>query len=184
MSEQMKHFLCCGRVFRDAHALEQHVRDSPNHKVPGVAGDAKSCSSTQPLGSTGYSDSSIPRSAGAGCPCGGMVAGANGLEAWGHGELCGPTASHNPMVKSLAPMLEPDDGLRCWPVTFVKEGQAKEKKKKGTGKGKGKGNGSASHRSYGVYSGSGQWYSDVGDDHSLCDKDCGWCGHCAEGVLY
>lgn len=99
MSGKMEHFLCCGRVFRDAHALEQHVRDSPNHKVPGVAGDAKPCSSTQPLGSTGYSDSSIPRSAGAGCPCGGMVAGANGLEAWGHGELCGPTASHDVSVR-------------------------------------------------------------------------------------
>lgn len=37
-----------------------------------------------------------------------------------------------------------------------------------------------SHR---VWSSSGDCYSDVGDDHSLCDKDCGWCGHCADTVF-
>ncbi|KAH7243988.1 hypothetical protein B0J15DRAFT_501491 [Fusarium solani] len=31
-----------------------------------------------------------------------------------------------------------------------------------------------------LWSGSGNWYQDVGDDHGLCDKDCGWCGHCAD----
>ncbi|KAH0499580.1 hypothetical protein TgHK011_006761 [Trichoderma gracile] len=36
-------------------------------------------------------------------------------------------------------------------------------------------------RSHGVWSSHDIWYSDVGDDHSLCDKDCGWCGHCADG---
>lgn len=26
------------------------------------------------------------------------------------------------------------------------------------------------------------YYSDKGDDFGLCDKDCGWCGHCMDGV--
>lgn len=30
-----------------------------------------------------------------------------------------------------------------------------------------------------LWSGSGNWYPDVGDNHGLCDQDCGWCGHCA-----
>lgn len=33
------------------------------------------------------------------------------------------------------------------------------------------------------YSG-GIWdYDDVGDNHAFCDNDCGWCGHCADGIL-
>jgi hypothetical protein len=39
-------------------------------------------------------------------------------------------------------------------------------------------------QSYRVRSSSGDRYSDVGDDHSLCDKDCGWCGHCADNVYF
>jgi hypothetical protein len=35
-----------------------------------------------------------------------------------------------------------------------------------------------------VWPSSGDCYSDVGDDHSLCDKDCGWCGHCADNVYF
>jgi hypothetical protein len=61
-------------------------------------------------------------------------------------------------------------------MAFVREGQHKKKKKGHKG--------SANGQSYGLYSGSGQWYPDVGDDHSLCDKDCGWCGHCADNVKY
>ncbi|KEY67807.1 hypothetical protein S7711_04118 [Stachybotrys chartarum IBT 7711] len=30
----------------------------------------------------------------------------------------------------------------------------------------------------------GIWeYDDVGDNHAFCDKGCGWCGHCADGIL-
>lgn len=30
------------------------------------------------------------------------------------------------------------------------------------------------------------WSADMMEDQNwaLCDKDCGWCGHCAEGVDY
>jgi hypothetical protein len=29
------------------------------------------------------------------------------------------------------------------------------------------------------------YVSGLGDeDWSLCDKDCGWCGHCADGVVF
>ncbi|KAL6859279.1 hypothetical protein J3F83DRAFT_749614 [Trichoderma novae-zelandiae] len=38
-------------------------------------------------------------------------------------------------------------------------------------------------RNFGAWSSSYIWYGDVGDDHSLCDKDCGWCGHCSDGVF-
>ena len=41
----------------------------------------------------------------------------------------------------------------------------------------------ASH-GYQVWSSSGQCYSEVGDNHALCDKDCGWCGHCADKVNF
>jgi hypothetical protein len=31
----------------------------------------------------------------------------------------------------------------------------------------------------------GSHYMDDDDqDWALCDKDCGWCGHCADGVDY
>lgn len=34
---------------------------------------------------------------------------------------------------------------------------------------------------YSLYPFAGYSHFNVGDDHALCDKDCGWCGHCADG---
>lgn len=42
------------------------------------------------------------------------------------------------------------------------------------------------------YSDEGAWaqehvrtvWDDDDQDWALCDKDCGWCGHCADGVDY
>ncbi|KAF1731334.1 hypothetical protein CRV24_009414 [Beauveria bassiana] len=59
------------------------------------------------------------------------------------------------------------------PVSFVKEGQHIKAKRKDKMR-----RGGSPH--FPVHSGSGRRYSDVGDNHALCDKDCGWCGHCAD----
>lgn len=66
------------------------------------------------------------------------------------------------------------------PVTFVGAGN----KTGGKGREKKKSKTSMASGSYRVWSASGECYSDVGYDHSLCDKDCGWCGHCAESVWF
>jgi hypothetical protein len=66
------------------------------------------------------------------------------------------------------------------PVTFVREASTEQDagnmgvKKTASNKG--------GKQSYRVWSSSGVCYSDVGDNHSLCDKECGWCGHCADNV--
>jgi hypothetical protein len=68
-------------------------------------------------------------------------------------------------------------GLRNMPIAFVREGQDTANMVGGKRRKRGK-----TRQSYQVFSSSGDYYSDVGDNHSLCDKDCGWCGHCADYV--
>ena len=65
--------------------------------------------------------------------------------------------------------------LHKTPVTFVKAGQAAKKGRRMKSQGLGTG---------------GRWDMNVemggmslDQDWALCDKDCGWCGHCADGVI-
>ncbi|PVH73279.1 hypothetical protein DL98DRAFT_607639 [Cadophora sp. DSE1049] len=64
---------------------------------------------------------------------------------------------------------------------FVAEG-TKPKKKKGK-KGKSLRMGQGCHSSWRVNPNTGQMMNLHADqDWMLCDKDCGWCGHCGDGV--
>ena len=68
-------------------------------------------------------------------------------------------------------------------ISFVAEG-AKPKKKK-TRKGTALKSGQGSYSSSKVNPLTGQMMNLLEEqDWALCDKDCGWCGHCAEGALY
>jgi hypothetical protein len=73
MAENTECFLCCGRKFRDAHALEQHVRNSPNHQPRTTARDTTGHLNKEPLES--YSDLSTPRSTSISCLCGESTSG-------------------------------------------------------------------------------------------------------------
>lgn len=45
--------------------------------------------------------------------------------------------------------------------------------------------GQGSHSSWKVNPNTGRMMNMLEDqDWALCDKDCGWCGHCAEGAAY
>ncbi|EED14306.1 hypothetical protein TSTA_105180 [Talaromyces stipitatus ATCC 10500] len=89
------------------------------------------------------------------------------------------TSTHNPSItdnKSQSSTLH-------WtkePIAFVKAGANQPTKSWRKG-GKAQRNGSNSYHSGSSY---GEDYSDIGDNHALCDKDCGWCGHCADYVDY
>lgn len=174
MSENIEHFLCCGRVFQDAVALEKHVRDSPRHQLQTI-----SDTSEKGAGETGSStDPSVPRTASTGCFCEGTGdGGKNTSKESGAGKQGENFASN----VSLG-LLDGLDGANVWRVKgaksvlgnhttlFVERRQGEEgevERKAG-----------ASHPSYGIYSGSGEWCSDVGDEH-LCDGECGWCGRYA-----
>lgn len=67
---------------------------------------------------------------------------------------------------------------------FLPEGTQPKKKKarKGPSRKIGQGN---SYESWNVNPSTGQTM-DMFDhqDWMLCDKDCGWCGHCADGVMF
>lgn len=68
-------------------------------------------------------------------------------------------------------------------ISFVAEG-AKPKKKK-TRKGPPMKNNQGSYSTLKVNPHTGHMMDLLEDeDWALCDKDCGWCGHCSEGVSY
>jgi hypothetical protein len=101
---------------------------------------------------------------------------------------------------SISPHPVEENGLRHRPVTFIAGGvlttvtgqetrnnagsKSKKKKSKKTRQSYGANStGKETRRSYRVWSdGTGRYHSDVGDNHALCDKDCGWCGHCMDNV--
>jgi hypothetical protein len=66
---------------------------------------------------------------------------------------------------------------------FLTEGTKPKRKK--TRKGNLLKIGQGSHSSSKVNPNTGQMMNLLEDqDWALCDKDCGWCGHCAEGASY
>ncbi len=70
--------------------------------------------------------------------------------------------------------------------SFIAEG-TKPKKKKNTRKGTSlqTGTGLAGHSIFKVNPNTGRMMNMLeGQDWAVCDKDCGWCGHCAEGLSY
>lgn len=81
--------------------------------------------------------------------------------------------------------------LRAMPVSFVKAGERPKVEEKKSKKNKKKG-GSGTGRNGYSYGSSMKINPETGrmmdmsldEDWSLCDKDCGWCGHCAEDILY
>jgi hypothetical protein len=81
-------------------------------------------------------------------------------------------------------------GLSYTPIAFVREGAgAGSNGKAGPGGAKSKKSKKRAVRTApgGWSEGRGSsWSMDMieNQDWALCDKDCGWCGHCAEGVDY
>jgi len=153
----------CGKLVKNATGLKQHMRFSLHHRKLEVACivDEENKASHQPP------DEGVLR---------------------------------NCRRDSSSPQLVEENGLRHRPVTFIGAGVAtglgqgtgnkaggkakKKKKSKKTRQSYGVySSGTETRRSYGMYSeGTGLYYSDVGDNHALCDKDCGWCGHCMDNV--
>lgn len=67
--------------------------------------------------------------------------------------------------------------------SFIAEGT--KPKKKTTRKGASLNLGQGSYSSSKVNPNTGQMMNLLEDqDWALCDKDCGWCGHCADGASY
>jgi hypothetical protein len=84
--------------------------------------------------------------------------------------------THDPSVSDSLPQPMGQD-LRNKPIAFVKAGATPSTKSRRKGK--------TPYRSGNttkVYSPWDDHFSDIGDNHALCDKDCGWCGHCADYV--
>lgn len=68
-------------------------------------------------------------------------------------------------------------------ISFIAEGSKSKKKK--TRKGTSLKIGQGSHSSSKINPNTGRIMNLLEDQNwALCDKDCGWCGHCAEGFLY
>ncbi|KAH8746549.1 hypothetical protein F5883DRAFT_254706 [Diaporthe sp. PMI_573] len=75
------------------------------------------------------------------------------------------------------------------PIQFVRAGESigdNGRKQKGRIRTKKTGSGTGSEMPQLRVTEYGKLYvSGLGDeDWSLCDKDCGWCGHCADGVVF
>ena len=153
----------CGKRFKTNKALEQHERDSPVHRVVTVARLAGKIK----------------------CSCGKTVKDEVGLEhhvrdSLHHGrfvELGAGTPENNVEVPAIATTDDREHPTQG--TTSEKQAVMKQVKKKLRNKIQ-----NASHDSYRVWSSSGECYSDVGTNHALCDKDCGWCRHCADNADY
>lgn len=73
--------------------------------------------------------------------------------------------------------------LRYKPIAFVRAGESlptkSQRKRKGPRQKK------KNPHYAGQYTDSyNEYASGIGDNHALCGKDCGWCGHCADNVDY
>jgi len=151
----------CGKLVKDEDGLMQHTRDSPRHRKLEVA-----CIADENKASHQIPDEGVVR---------------------------------NCRRDSISPHPVEENGLRHRPVTFIGAGvttgveqetgnkaggTAKKKESKKTRQSYGAySSGTETRRSYRIWSdGTGQYHSDVGDNHALCDKDCGWCGYCMDNV--
>ncbi|KAM0263426.1 hypothetical protein ACHAQJ_001282 [Trichoderma viride] len=161
MSDTSSQVRCrCGKNFKNNLAMMQHVRDSPRHlqrnSVPPPALDERLT-----------------------CSCGSVF---NTVQALQQHErdspLHGGGASNGQRVNDALPSAG-SPSLWQRPIPFVRAGTEAKNTKRARGS-KSKTGSTSGNR--GIWSDSGTWYPDVGDNHALCDKDCGWCGHCAEGV--
>ncbi|KAL6895417.1 hypothetical protein HDV57DRAFT_8729 [Trichoderma longibrachiatum] len=180
MSEAINQARChCGKTFKSPAAMGQHLRDSPNHppenNVPPPAPKERT-----------------------GCSCGRNFKSGSALQQHRRdsprharealkvqaGEIA--TASQETCAN------EPKENI-VRPSDSAAEQLKATRDKKNKGDGKAKKNQKAKYTSQPAYSpGSGvrsqglwwsstDWDSDKGDNFGLCDKDCGWCGHCADG---
>ena len=148
----------CGKKFKEENTLEQHRLDSPRH---GKRIDVQNQTSVLKKDKVQQRQSTAKL----------QVASANSSD--DSTSRCDRESNE----------LREGGSLRHLPVPFVREGESAEKgtKKKTRSRGS---IGNTASRSYRVWSpNTGYWYSDVGSNHGLCDKDCGWCGHCADGIL-
>ncbi|KAI9792768.1 MAG: hypothetical protein M1816_001499 [Peltula sp. TS41687] len=172
----------CGKRFGTSEALLQHTRDSPHHQRQ------RAQTAVTPAVATSRAASAIP-SHQEKCSCGRVfhTPGALGQhlsDSPVHAKVGDENALKGHKRNSSRRRRFEEESLstsrqgggtavRNRPVAFVREGQAP---KSTTGQ-SWKWTRSPGYR---VTSGSGLCYSDVGDNHALCDKDCGWCGHCAD----
>lgn len=181
---------CCGRTFKSDRARMQHVQDSQQHRGQS-ASDERTFPLRQHVGDA-TAALNIVQPTNVACSCGKLVSkkgvhdhlrdsprhsgdGVGGSRGVPEDGRVHPFIHSNPSPKFLQlghddTVLRPGDeeGLRHRPVPFVQEG-ARVKL------------GRADRRRR-AQSSSEDLFSDV--DHSLCDKDCGWCGHCANNVSW
>lgn len=174
----------CGKKFRSNAAMTDHKRDSPKHNPPQVPAQA----STTPLEAPqAYQEedkqsvSTVPTNFSSHLP-----------QAWrltaDQSILLGSSkaaAFHAPGNASASRR------IYSTPVAFVKEGsmpdkpkpKPKKKKSKKRATGTGGGPSSTSDPIWKVNPLTGNMMDMIeNENYGLCDKDCGWCGHCMDGV--
>jgi hypothetical protein len=64
-------------------------------------------------------------------------------------------------------------GLRHQPIAFVPEGSRKGRSKRPS-------NSSYNNASFPYVD---RLYDYDDQNYAICDKDCGWCGHCGDGII-
>ena len=168
----------CGKGFKSTHARAQHQRDATIQRQTPSGAEAAAAAAASPSPSIApptYEESMrnlLPQS-------------------FAEMRLT-PIPSASDVGAPSAPSERGFGERLAWrPVTFVEAGTQSEnsrKKKKKEKRGKGR---SGSKRGYG---GGGEYgymelnplIMDMDQDQNwgLCDKDCGWCGHCAEAHGY
>jgi hypothetical protein len=84
--------------------------------------------------------------------------------------------TYHPSTLQISSQLKAQ-GLRDKPIAFVKVGASPPAKSWRKGR-----NPYQLKQPKTVYSSFRSYISDMGDNYSLCDKDCGWCGHCADYI--
>lgn len=153
----------CGKTVKGESALAQHKRDSPRHQQ-----SVEPAGSNDPTAVRGLASHVLDKSF---------------------------RYKHNSSLLTIT-ILEPPSNSspmafssRYPPIQFLRAGELiRDNGRKGKGRTRTKktGSGTGSELPQVRFTEYGKMYvSGLGDeDWSLCDKDCGWCGHCADGVLF
>ncbi|KAK4457310.1 hypothetical protein QBC42DRAFT_279418 [Cladorrhinum samala] len=179
-------FRCCGRNFKAKEHLTQHREDSPRHageqKATTVAAAAQSSGTiTISPSSSSSSSSNKKKETGNQNPA---ATAATAAQPSGTGSSPSSSSSSKKKKKNTAATAPAPDPVRA--------PQAAPKNKKAHGKtGAGSRSSSAgsswsnvSYRDHYDDDGNDYYYSRYVEDldWSICDKDCGWCGHCRDGA--
>ncbi|KAE8441679.1 hypothetical protein EG329_004552 [Mollisiaceae sp. DMI_Dod_QoI] len=170
----------CNKSFKDQNAMLQHQRDSPKHvsrpipEVPTTQVRPSSQSVDHLLNRLILQDAQYGPSLFSGRDSSAFLASSLDLE---------PTFAEIPATVATTEMASTQLGGEKKAGNGKDSSKKKAKRKKRTGN-------SSTGTSNTVY---GMWklnpntgrMMDMGEDQNsgLCDKDCGWCGHCGDGIL-